>query len=725
MPHIRSKTASATLHDDSETPPIPPEYHDDAQARSSSSDSSANSSDEFWEDAAKEAGEVKIYDDPRAKRGRWLYLSFMRLYRPVRILLVATVVSGILITPYIVFKLSFSNLPAFPHVRAWSIWLTVSWSCMVGLSLLVDTLPRLIIYVYLTLLGKPRDRLTIELEIILAVVGWLKLALYSATLWIALSLTRAILHPPGSYWIIVNRVVATLFIATMILLIEKCFLHFVAIQFHKKALTDRILENKFALKALDKLSSAQSPTGRRTPVFGRRKTPKTTSATVSRDQSYEALNELPSHLQQQQQKQPSSGPHSPDTVIDVGTKGVKHSRKKRRAIASMLLDQVGEAISAFTVKDLNYHKRGMGSTHSARLLARKVFAALSDAYPPRNLVMSDFYPYFPSREEAEIAFHLIDRDGNGDISRREMRESVQRIYRERKALASSLKDVGNIVAKLDGVLIAIGLVVLIFAALLIFDRANTLSSLVPLATIVLGFSFIFGNSAQNLFNSLIFIFSTHVFDIGDLIMIDDQVLTVSEFGLFSTTFRRVDGQEIIAPNTLLASNKLIYNLRRSSSMWETTSIMVDYKTPLEAVEELKIRLKAYMNANSREWSDLTININKMDYQNAIYLDINIQHKSNWQDWGGRWTRRTAFMRHLKTILEELEITYSKPLQPVILHRQDSPVQLRHAQAFRSPIRDPKSPDSAALGNAGHFSSTTAQRAFPPSTRGLSEGPDQF
>lgn len=145
------------------------------------------------------------------------------------------------------------------------------------------------------------------------------------------------------------------------------------------------MENKFALKALDKLSSAQPPAGRRMPGFGRRKTPRPTSATVSRDPSYEVLNELPSHFQQQQ---PLSSPQSPDIIIDVGTKNVKHSKKKRRAVASMLLDQVGEAISSLTVKDLNYHKRGMGSTHSARLLARKVFAALSDAYPPRNLVVS-------------------------------------------------------------------------------------------------------------------------------------------------------------------------------------------------------------------------------------------------------------------------------------------------------------------------------------------------
>lgn len=45
-----------------------------------------------------------------------------------------------------------------------------------------------------------------------------------------------------------------------------------------------------------------------------------------------------------------------------------------------------------------------------------------------------------------------------------------------------------------------------------------------------------------------------------------QVLFVKEFGLFATTFRRVDGQEVIAPNSLLASTKLVHNLRRSKSM---------------------------------------------------------------------------------------------------------------------------------------------------------------
>ncbi len=66
-----------------------------------------------------------------------------------------------------------------------------------------------------------------------------------------------------------------------------------------------------------------------------------------------------------------------------------------------------------------------------------------------------------------------------------MREAVQRIYRERKSLIASLKDAGSAVAKLDAVLLCCSLVGIIFCCLLIFNKSNTLESLVPLATIIL------------------------------------------------------------------------------------------------------------------------------------------------------------------------------------------------------------------------------------------------
>ena len=104
---------------------------------------------------------------------------------------------------------------------------------------------------------------------------------------------------------------------------------------------------------------------------------------------------------------------------------------------------------------------------------------------------------------------------------------------------------------------------------------------------------------------------------------------------------------------------------------------------MEAIESLKVKINTYVTTNSREWSGFTLHIDKMEYQNAIFLVVSMERTScffynidflisirldrpNWQDWGGRWTRRTAFMRHLKTLLEELDIRYTMPIQPVLL-----------------------------------------------------------
>lgn len=40
-------------------------------------------------------------------------------------------------------------------------------------------------------------------------------------------------------------------------------------------------------------------------------------------------------------------------------------------------------------------------------------------------------------------------------------------------------------------------------------------------------------------------------------------------------------------------------------------------------------------------------------------------RPNWQDWGARWARRNAFMKYLKSVLEELEVAYVMPPVPVV------------------------------------------------------------
>jgi len=96
----------------------------------SDSDSSpTGSSDEFdWD--KEEGGASSEARDGRAvkaKRGRAAYLGFLKLVRPLRVILLCILGGGILITPLLVVHFLFRSNPVKNHVFAWSIWLTIVW----------------------------------------------------------------------------------------------------------------------------------------------------------------------------------------------------------------------------------------------------------------------------------------------------------------------------------------------------------------------------------------------------------------------------------------------------------------------------------------------------------------------------------------------------------------------------------------------------------------------
>lgn len=66
-----------------------------------------------------------------------------------------------------------------------------------------------------------------------------------------------------------------------------------------------------------------------------------------------------------------------------------------------------------------------------------------------HLITSDFYPAYKIQTDAEAAFAVFDKDGNGDISRPEIRATILAAYKERKFLARSLQDVSEAVSTLD------------------------------------------------------------------------------------------------------------------------------------------------------------------------------------------------------------------------------------------------------------------------------------
>jgi hypothetical protein len=66
------------------------------------------------------------------------------------------------------------------------------------------------------------------------------------------------------------------------------------------------------------------------------------------------------------------------------------------------------------------------------------------------------------------------------------------------------------------------------------------------------------------------------------------------------------------------------NLVNAEPRWESTTLTVAYDTPMETIENLKNKISTYITTNSREWSGFSLNIDKMDYQNAIHLIVAIE-----------------------------------------------------------------------------------------------------
>ena len=107
---------------------------------------------------------------------------------------------------------------------------------------------------------------------------------------------------------------------------------------------------------------------------------------------------------------------------------------------------------------------------------------------------------------------------------------MRKIYVEREALGKTLSDTSGLVKNV-GVLIAIVLgTVALFISLGIF-RVDVASLWLVTSSALLAFAFVFGTTAATMFRTLIMIFVTNPFGVGDWIRIGEQIVRVTELGL--------------------------------------------------------------------------------------------------------------------------------------------------------------------------------------------------
>ncbi|KAF8897125.1 Mechanosensitive ion channel-domain-containing protein [Infundibulicybe gibba] len=305
----------------------------------------------------------------------------------------------------------------------------------------------------------------------------------------------------------------------------------------------------------------------------------------------------------------------------------------------------------------------VNSAHEAKRLARSIYMRLKN--PRRTfLIPSDFHPAFPTPELAESAFRVFDKDNNGDLSRAEIKTTLLKVYKERRFLSRSMRDVGAALRTLDHILLLFAFVVLFFISLSVFG-VEVGSSLTSVYSIGIAASFIFKNSASQAFDAIMFLFVTHPYDTGDRCFIDQEVLVVKKMGLFATVFTRGDGTETYYFNSQLFS-KFITNVRRSGKMFENLTMQVAWRTPLEKLDALEKCLNEWLSTEENRWYEpsTSVTLQHIDYQRYLEITIGIGHNGKYYktDWGLRNARKTAFHAAVQYFCRQLDIVgYESPM----------------------------------------------------------------
>lgn len=161
------------------------------------------------------------------------------------------------------------------------------------------------------------------------------------------------------------------------------------------------------------------------------------------------------------------------------------------------------------------------------------------------------------RDEADEIFAAIDGDGNGDISLDEMIMKIVEIGRDRKSIASSMKDIGQAIRVLDQVLVTIALVIIVFV-FVAFMNTSFVTFLATASTTLLSLSFVFAVTAQEFLGSCIFLFVKHPYDVGDRVDItgpEKMNLIVDQISLLYTVFKRIDCMKMVQVSLVLIRMK--------------------------------------------------------------------------------------------------------------------------------------------------------------------------
>ncbi|KZT08300.1 uncharacterized protein LAESUDRAFT_60532 [Laetiporus sulphureus 93-53] len=418
------------------------------------------------------------------------------------------------------------------------------------------------------------------------------------------------------------KILFAFFECAIILLAEKVAIQYIATRFHERSYAERVAEHKFAMRVLANL--------------------------------YRHSRDMPWRLDTLQGN-PADAAHAkkPRRLLKKALQGVRFAA----TTTTTALGNVASEIAGSSVLQPNSPqavvRTVLESANKSRMLARRLF--YSFAKPgSKAMTVDDIEPFFPTQEDADAAFALLDKDMNGDATKEEIEIACMDCHRELLSIEHSMRDLDSAVGRLDNIL----MIVYLFAVILIIAvalEAQLLTLATTAGTFILSLSWLLSASLGEVLISIIFLFVKHPYDVGDRVKIDTEEYTVKEIRLLSTVFLNSSSCATQAPHAIL-NTKFILNRRRSPQMSEEFQFDVAFDTSFDKIERLRELMLAFVKAESRDFlPSFDVIIIDIPEQEKMTLSADIRYKSNWQHGALKATRRNKWITALKTAMAKAKI----------------------------------------------------------------------
>ncbi|KAM7258214.1 hypothetical protein ACFE04_013955 [Oxalis oulophora] len=344
-----------------------------------------------------------------------------------------------------------------------------------------------------------------------------------------------------------------------------------------------------------------------------------------------------------------------DRLHRLNTKNVSAWNMKRlvNLVRTGSLSTLDEQLKDSIHGDENTTK--IRSEKEAKAAARKIL--FNVAKPGCKFIYIEDLLRFMLEDEALKTMSLFEEGSQTNrISKSALKIWVVEAFRERRALALTLNDTKTAVNKLHKIVNFMVAILIIVIWLLMLEIATSRFLLFMTSQLVV-VAFIFGNTCKTVFESIIFLFVMHPFDVGDRCEIDGVQMVVEEMNILTSVFLRFDNQKIMYPNSVLL-NKSIANYYRSPDMGDAVEFCVHIATPAEKIAMMRQRITSYIENKKDHWYPTPlIIIRDLDELNRLRIAVWLTHRMNHQNMGERYSRRSMLIEEMIKIFKELDIQY--------------------------------------------------------------------